>query len=156
LYAPQELACDSSATMRVTAYLDGMLVGSAITNAQPGTWPSETLRFASLQGFNSVVVHYDKPPVTGGDWGPIFMADNMKITATIVLCGGVLRNGSFHLAFSGIPGSAPAVFSSPNPALPLASWTLLGQATETGPGQYEFVDAQTMNLQSRFYRVTLP
>ena len=52
LYAPQELACDSSATMRVTAYSDGTLVGTATTNAVAGTWPSETLRFSSTQSFN--------------------------------------------------------------------------------------------------------
>ncbi len=80
LYAPHELACDSSATMRVTAYLDSALVGTATTNAPAGTWPSETLAFSSAQGFNRVVVHYDQPPVTGGDWGPIFMADNMSVT----------------------------------------------------------------------------
>ncbi len=80
LYAPEEYACDSSATMRVTAYLNGALVGTATTNAQAGTWPSETLGFSSAQGFNSVMVHYDQPPVTGGDWGPIFMADNMNVT----------------------------------------------------------------------------
>ncbi len=39
LYAPEEYACDSSATMRVTAYLNGALVGTATTNAQAGTWP---------------------------------------------------------------------------------------------------------------------
>ena len=57
LYAPEEYACDSSARMRVTAFRDGTQVGSATTNAQAGTWPTETLRFASAQGFNSVVVH---------------------------------------------------------------------------------------------------
>jgi hypothetical protein len=80
LYAPHELACDSSATMRVTAYMNGNFVGTSTTNAQAGTWPSETLRFSSPQGFNIVVVHYDAPPVTGGDYGPIFMADNMTVT----------------------------------------------------------------------------
>jgi hypothetical protein len=80
LYAPSELDCDSSATLRVTAYLDGAFVGTSTTNAQPGTWPSETLAFNSTNAFNSVVVHYDQPPVTGGDWGPIFMADNMQVT----------------------------------------------------------------------------
>jgi hypothetical protein len=81
LYAPQELACDSSATMRVTAYMNGTLVGTTTTNAQAGTWPSETLQFNSTQGFNSVVIHYDKAPVTGGDYGVIFVADN--VTATL-------------------------------------------------------------------------
>lgn len=83
LYAPEEYACDSSARMRVTAYLDGAYVGTATKTAYPpGTWPTATLRFTTNESapFNSVVVHYDAPPPTGGDWGPIFMADNMRIT----------------------------------------------------------------------------
>jgi hypothetical protein len=80
LYAPEEYACDSSATMRATAYLGSALIGTATTNAQAGTWPTETLRFTSAQVFDKVVVHYDQPPVTGGDWGPVFMADNMAVT----------------------------------------------------------------------------
>ena len=80
LYAPQELACDSSATIRVTAYKDDTSVGTTTTNAAAGTWPSETLQFSSMQGFNSVVVHYDKAPVTGGDYGVIFVADNVNVT----------------------------------------------------------------------------
>lgn len=84
LYAPQELATDSSATMRVTAYLNGVLVGTNTAVADPpGTWPSATLSFSSPQGFNSVVVHYDSPPPTGGDYGPIFVADNMLVTALV-------------------------------------------------------------------------
>jgi hypothetical protein len=80
LYAPQELACDSSARMRVTAYINGTFVGTSTTNASPGTWPSETLTFSLAEGFNSVVVHYDAPPPTGGDYGTIFVADNMSVT----------------------------------------------------------------------------
>jgi len=82
LYAPEEYATDSSARMRVTAYMNGILVGTNTTTADPpGTWPSAALSFSSAQGFNSVVVHYDAPPSTGGDYGPIFMADNMTVTA---------------------------------------------------------------------------
>ena len=82
LYAPQELACDSSATMRVTAYMNGGYVGTNTMVADPpGTWPSATLAIAAPAGFNSVVVHYDKAPPTGGDYGVIFMADNMIVTA---------------------------------------------------------------------------
>jgi hypothetical protein len=81
LYAPQELACDSSATMRVTAYMSGALVGTNTKVADPpGTWPTATLSISLPSGFNSVVVHYYLPPPTGGDWGPIFMADNMNVT----------------------------------------------------------------------------
>jgi hypothetical protein len=80
LYAPEEYACDSSATMRVTAYLGSTLVGTTTATANPpGTWPSATLGLSSSAGFDNVVIHYDAPPPTGGDWGPIFMADNMLI-----------------------------------------------------------------------------
>ncbi len=82
LYAPQELACDSSATMRVTAFMDGTQVGTATMTADPpGTWPSATLAISVPEGFNNVVIHYDAPPPTGGDYGTIFMADNLSVTA---------------------------------------------------------------------------
>jgi hypothetical protein len=80
LYAPQELGCDDSAIMRVTAYQDGALRGTATTTAPaPGTWPTGTLSYSSPAGFNQVVVHYDQRPLCT-DWGPIFMADNMTVT----------------------------------------------------------------------------
>jgi hypothetical protein len=93
MYSCQELGCDDAATMRVTAYMQGSLVGtSTMTATNPGTWPTEILRCNFSQGFNSVVIHYDKRPPTCQDYGVIFMADNMRITTyhpTIVpLCPG--------------------------------------------------------------------
>lgn len=81
LYADQELATDSSATMQVRAYMGTNLIGSA-TKAAPvqGTWPSATLAISTAQPFDNVVVHYLSPPPTGGDYGVIFMADNMLLT----------------------------------------------------------------------------
>jgi hypothetical protein len=79
LYAPQELGCDSSATMRLTAWLGGTAVGTTTTNAQsPGTWPSQTLALESRSGFDRVVVHYDARPACT-DYGPIFLADNLEV-----------------------------------------------------------------------------
>lgn len=80
LYAPQELGCDDSAIMRVTAYMDGALRGTNTTTAPaPGTWPTGTLTYSDPAGFNQVVIHYDRPPACT-DRGPIFMADNMNLT----------------------------------------------------------------------------
>ena len=85
LYAPEEYACDSSARMKVTASWGGRTIGTATATADPpGTWPTATLSFTSLNGFDHVVVHYDAPPPTGGDWGPIFMADNMRVTPMLI------------------------------------------------------------------------
>jgi hypothetical protein len=80
LYAVDELATDSSATMRVTAYMGVNFVGTNTAVAQPGTWPTQTLGVTTVAPFDRVVVHYDSPPPTGGDYGPILMADNMLIT----------------------------------------------------------------------------
>ncbi len=159
LYAPQELACDSSATMRVTASLDGAVVGTATTNAQAGTWPSEILQLTSPQRFNRVVVHYDKPPVTGGDWGPIFMADNLQVTAAppIVLTSPVrLPNGAAQFTFTNTPGAAFTVLVSTNLASGAPGWTNADPAEELSPGSYTFTDTSATNSPARFYRVSSP
>jgi hypothetical protein len=80
LYAPEEYDCDSSCTMRVTSYMDAAYVGTDTATTYAGTWPTGTLSLSSPTPFNRVVVHYDAPPPTGGDWGPIFLADNMIVT----------------------------------------------------------------------------
>jgi len=162
LYAPEEYACDSSATMRATAWSNGTLVGTTTTNAQAGTWPSETLQFSSAQSFNRVVVHYDAPPVTGGDYGPVFMADNMAVTLApppIVLGQATRRaNGAFQFSFTYTPGSTFTVLCSTNAALPLASWNVLGSVTDIPPGSgfYQFTDLQATNLPRCFYCVRSP
>jgi hypothetical protein len=80
MYSCQELGCDDSATMRVTAYMNGTLIGADTRTARfPGTWPTDTLRCSFQQGFDSVVVHYDSRPPTCQDYGVIFMADNMLV-----------------------------------------------------------------------------
>jgi PEP-CTERM motif len=81
MYAPEEYATDSSCTMRISAYLGASFVGTSTFSIDPpGTWPTGTLSFSSAQPFDNVVIHYDAPPVTGGDYGPIFMADNLAVT----------------------------------------------------------------------------
>lgn len=82
MYAPQELGCDDSAIMRVTASMGGVLRGTATTTAPaPGTWPTGTLSCSDASGFDHVVVHYDHRPLCT-DYGPIFMADNMNVTVS--------------------------------------------------------------------------
>jgi hypothetical protein len=83
LYAPEEYATDSSCTMRMTAYLGRNWVGTNTYQIpNPGTWPTGTLSFSSTSPFDNIVIHYDAPPPTGGDYGPIFMVDNLIVTPT--------------------------------------------------------------------------
>jgi hypothetical protein len=160
LYAPQELACDSSARMKVTAYLNDSLVGSNTTNANAGTWPSEILAFSSTQPFNRVVVHYNAPPPTGGDYGPIFMADNMVVTPApsppVLTNAAKSPNGDFSFAFSGTAGASFTVFATTNLSLSLSGWMDLGPATESSLGQFQFTDSPAPGTSQRFYHVRSP
>jgi hypothetical protein len=101
MVAPDELNTDSTATLRVTAFMNGVEVGTNTSmGSPPFFWPPSTLSFSSPQGFNSVVVHYDSPPPTGGDFVPIFMADNMIVTASAVPePGGLVLLGIGALGF---------------------------------------------------------
>ncbi len=98
MYCCQELGCDDAATMRATAYMNGNLVGTNTkTASHPGTWPVDTLRCSVAQGFDSVVIHYASPPPTCKDYGTIFLADNMRVTA---LVGAAVAVNSLPKAFA--------------------------------------------------------
>jgi hypothetical protein len=98
MYACQELGCDDAATMKVTAYKNGVYVGfNTRTATFPGTWPVDTLRCIFSQGFDSVVVHYFQHPPTCQDYGVIFMADNMRVTP---ISTSIISEGEIPLAFS--------------------------------------------------------
>ncbi|MBS1718198.1 MAG: PEP-CTERM sorting domain-containing protein [Armatimonadetes bacterium] len=81
MVAPQELACDSSSTMKMSAYNGSTFVGSvtAVAVADVYTWPTIDLAFSSALPFDNVVIHFQSGPPTGGDWGPIFVADNLLV-----------------------------------------------------------------------------
>lgn len=161
LYAPQELACDSSATMRVTAYANGVPVGTNDTVANPpGTWPTGTLSISSAQGFNRVVVHYQSPPPTGGDYGRIFVADNMTVTPApmpiYLTSPAKLVNGPFQLTFTNWTGLTFSAYAATNLTVPFGNWTPLGAVTEVSSGHFQFTDSQATNFTRRFYRISSP
>lgn len=80
-YAPDELGCDDSCRMRLSAFRGTTQVGTVTTTApNPGTYPVHTIQCTFAQGFDNVVVHYDAPPPTCQDHGVIFLADNMSVT----------------------------------------------------------------------------
>ena len=92
MYAPQELGCNDSATLRATGYLNGVFVATHTTTVpQPGTWPTGTLTLDSAAAFDRVVVHYDARPPTCQDYGMIFLADNMMATLAAAPCPGDLN-----------------------------------------------------------------
>jgi len=162
LYATQELACDDSATMRVTAYMNGTPVGTSTANSTPlctCTYQANTLSITTTQAFNSVVVHYDAKPPTCQDWGPVFLADNMIVTPMppiLLTTPTKLTNAAFQFTFTNTPNYPFTVLGTTNLSLPFSNWTTLTGLTEAPPGQFQFTDSHATNIPSRFYRVTSP
>ena len=92
MVAPQVLACDTTATLRVSGYLGATFVADATsfaTTDPPFMWPSSTLGLSSPKGFDHVVIHYDSAPPPPCDYGVIFVADNMYATEL----GRIFANG---------------------------------------------------------------
>lgn len=69
----------------------------------------------------------------------------------------VMEDGTFVLGFTNISGAPFMVLSSTNALAPVSEWTVLGQASEILPGQFQYSDAQALNRDAvRFYRLRSP
>jgi hypothetical protein len=60
--------------------------------------------------------------------------------------------GQFGLTFNALAQNSFSVWGSTN----FMDWNWVGPATESNPGQYQFLDAGTTNLPWRFYRLSAP
>jgi hypothetical protein len=67
----------------------------------------------------------------------------------------ISAGGAFQFAFNNTPFSAFTVLAANDLSLP-QRWTVLGPATEIGPGQFQFTDPQATNNPQNFYRVRSP
>jgi hypothetical protein len=64
--------------------------------------------------------------------------------------------GNMELSLAALPGATFTVLSSPNMALPLSDWTVLGQMTEVQPGRYRFTDPRPARDPQCYYRIRYP
>jgi hypothetical protein len=68
----------------------------------------------------------------------------------------LMSDGTFQIAFSNNDqGATFTVLTTTNPSLPLTNWTVLGPATNTTPGVFQF-STDTTNMPQGFYRVRSP
>src|SRR5262249_15624067 len=69
----------------------------------------------------------------------------------------VTGDGNFVLGFTNVSGAPFTVLSSTDVLAPVNEWTVLGQASELLPGQFQFSDVQALNRDAvRFYRLRSP
>jgi hypothetical protein len=69
----------------------------------------------------------------------------------------VIGDGTFVLGFTNVSGAPFTVLSSTDVLAAASEWTVLGQASEILPGQFQSSDAQALNRDAvRFYRLRSP
>jgi sugar lactone lactonase YvrE len=68
----------------------------------------------------------------------------------------ILSNGVFQFSFTNTTNGSFTVFSTTNLSFPLSNWTMVGTATNTAPGQFQFTSQPTTNDSQRFYQVRSP
>ena len=82
--------------------------------------------------------------------------DAMPLLPLYLSHAAVLPGGAFQLGFTNISALGFTVLATTNPALPLSKWTMLGNASEVAPGQYQFTHTQAATTPRCFYRVRSP
>jgi hypothetical protein len=68
----------------------------------------------------------------------------------------MLANGVLQFAFTNALGASFTVVSTTNLSLPLSNWTVVGAASNTAPGMFQFTSQPTTNDPQRYYGVRSP
>jgi len=92
----------------------------------------------------------------GGFIATAELFDSTATSAIVLLNPTKLPDRAFQFAWLNAPGSSNVVLAATNLAMPLSAWTVLGGATETSAGHFQFTDTQAANHAIRFYRVRSP
>ena len=78
---------------------------------------------------------------------------SLALTPALRVTGFAFQNaGVFRIQFSGTMGAGYSVLASSN----LVAWQVIGPASETAPGAFEFIDADAPIHETRFYKLTSP
>ena len=111
------------------------------------------------------------PPINAGAYTVVAMSANIdyqgSATNTLVITppapapitlgrSSILSDGTFQLSFTNTPGGSFSVLGSADPTAPVADWTVLGNAVEVSPGQFQFIDMDATNQSLEFYRISSP
>jgi len=140
---------------------------SVITNTPTGMvsfWDgAEFLAQIPLNSNGLAVITITNLPATNHNISATYASDSLfaSSTATVsakpptLLNPTILSNGNFQFTFTNVPAASFTVLGSPDLASPLTNWTVLGPATETSLGHYQFTDSAARDT-ARFYQVRFP
>jgi len=86
----------------------------------------------------------------------ITISNSIPLPVMTVLKNTKITANGFQFTFTNTPGVMLNVLASTNPSTRLTNWTDLGPATETSPGQFQFIDPQAGANRRRFYILLSP
>jgi hypothetical protein len=149
------LAAGSDALPAVLPATENLLAPFAPTSDQP---------WLTISGITNGVVSFSFTANTGSARTAhiTLLGQTIPITQGVIgtpptLAGAqMLGNGACQFCFSNTPGASFTVLSSTNLSLPLSNWTVVGAATNTAPGQFQFTTSPTTNDPQFFYVVRSP
>jgi hypothetical protein len=104
----------------------------------PAGWALATIFVNGIPSSSSALVRIDSTLLS-----PIILSDTLQAGAILV-------------TFTNEPEEGFTVLGSTNVATPISAWSILGSATETSPGQYQFTDSGVSSHPQRFYLVRSP
>jgi len=101
-------------------------------------------------GYTTYILPQSLFAVSEGNGHPI--QQSMEETTAVQMLG----NGAFQFSFTSTPGATFTVLSTTNLSLPLSNWTVVGVATNTAPGVFQFTTQSMTNGSQQFYIIRLP
>ena len=155
-----------------TPKLEGLAAGNDVLpavlpttqNLLPPFAPTSDQSWLTITGITNGVVSFSFTANTG----PARTASITLLGQTIPITQGtigtpsaltavqMLGNGVLQFGLTNIQTASRTVLSTTNLALPISNWTVVGTATNTAPGQFQFTSQPTTNDPQRFYRVRSP
>ena len=133
----------------------------ATVNLLPPFSPTSDQPWLAITGFTDGVVSFTfGATVSNRSANITLLGQTISVTQAappILVDARMLTNGMFQFAFAyGDSNASFTVLTSTNLSLPLANWIVLGVATNTAPGLFQFATPAATNDRQRFYRVALP
>ncbi|HMP81885.1 MAG TPA: hypothetical protein PKA41_04175 [Verrucomicrobiota bacterium] len=154
-------AVDMNLSAKVTA--TNFVYGGVLTAISTGGAPSpgESFELFDAPAYSGTFTAVNLPFLGSGHYwvntlkanGSVSVSLSSEPTFTSITR---VSGSSVKMEFTAAAGQGYAVLATTNLSLPLFSWTMLGNATQTSPGQYQFIDTTVANLPFRYYRLMQP
>jgi hypothetical protein len=153
------------------------LYGNVVTNSTAGitaaaaqaTWTlggtttkaavSGIVTFTNLTAFStSAITGATLSFTAAGSTGATSASFNIPAPIQSLLTGAAISGGKLAFAFTNLTGLSYSVLATNNVTAPVATWPVIGSATESpaGSGHYQFIDPNSATNSPQFYRLRQP